>query len=55
MAQAGVNNIRANSQRQSRRPIERAPETGYRIHSPERDGRRGGVVVLDGQSDLHTA
>lgn len=47
VAEAGVENIRVKSLRQTRRLMELAKEAGFRIHSPERDSERGGVVVID--------
>ncbi len=45
--EAGVENIRAKSLRQTRRLMELAREAGFGINSPERDSERGGVVVID--------
>jgi kynureninase len=45
--EAGVENIRAKSQRQTARLIGLAEEAGFRINSPKNPEQRGGVVVLD--------
>jgi kynureninase len=47
VAEAGVDNIRTKSLRQTQRLIELAKEAGFRINSPQRDDQRGGVVVVD--------
>jgi kynureninase len=47
IAKAGVENIRAKSQRQTQRLIELADEAGFIVNSPRDPAQRGGVVVLD--------
>lgn len=47
IAQAGVENIRAKSQRQTQRLIELALEAGIQVRSPLDPSHRGGSVVLD--------
>jgi kynureninase len=47
IAAAGVENIRAKSQRLTQRLIELADESGYRVNSPRNPKQRGGVVVMD--------
>ena len=45
--EAGVENIRAKSKRQTARLIELADEAGFRVNSPRDANQRGGTVVID--------
>jgi kynureninase len=47
VAEAGVERIRAKSQRQTQRLIELADAAGFRLNSPRDPAQRGGVVVMD--------
>lgn len=47
IAEIGVENIRANSMRQTARLIELAAAEGWRINSPLRAEQRGGTVIID--------
>jgi kynureninase len=47
IAEAGVDNIRAKSQRQTQRLIALADEAGFTVRSPRNPNDRGGVVVID--------
>ena len=47
IAEAGVENIRAKSQRQTERLIALADEAGFTVRSPRDPKQRGGVVVVD--------
>jgi kynureninase len=45
--EAGVENIRAKSLRQTRRLMELAEAAGLPVRTPRDDARRGGTVILD--------
>ena len=47
IAEAGVENIRAKSQRQTERLIALADEAGFTVRCPRDPRQRGGVVVID--------
>ena len=47
ISEAGVENIRAKSVRQTSLLIELAEQAGYRINSPRNPAQRGGTVTLD--------
>ncbi len=45
--QIGVERIRARSLQLTRYLLERARERGWRVHTPEAEGERGGTIILD--------
>ena len=47
IAEAGLENIRAKSMRQTASLIAAADERGWRVHAPRDDARRGGTVAFD--------
>jgi kynureninase len=55
IAQAGVERIRAKSQRQTQRLIEGAQAHGWRVNSPLQPGERGGTVAVECPHAAETA
>lgn len=47
LRRAGIESIRAKSIRQTRRLIELADQSGFAVHAPRSDDRRGGTVAFD--------
>jgi kynureninase len=55
IAQAGVERIRAKSQRQTQRLIEGALDRGWRVNTPPEPGERGGTVAVECPHAAETA
>jgi kynureninase len=55
IAQAGVERIRAKSQRQTQRLIEGALDRGWRVNTPLEPGERGGTVAVECSHAAETA
>jgi kynureninase len=47
IAEIGVEAIRAKSLRLTRRLMDRARDSGFRLHTPDADHERGGAVIID--------